>query len=105
MQTQAATAIALTKLDVLSYLDKIPVCTRYEVRGEEVDYFPFPMDLADAKPVIEYADAWKCDVSGVREWDDLPKAAQDYVLMIEKAIGCPITYVSVGPERESIILR
>ena len=105
VQVQSATAIALTKLDVLSYMDKIPVCVRYEVNGEEIDYFPFPMDLADAKPVIEYVDGWKCDVSGVREWDDLPKAAQDYVLMIEEAIGCPITYVSVGPERESIILR
>ena len=105
VEVQSATAIALTKLDVLSYMDKIPVCTRYEVRGALVDYFPFPMDLADAKPVIEYVDGWKCDVSGVRQWEDLPKAAQDYVLMIEKAIGCPITYVSVGPERESIILR
>lgn len=105
VEVQSATAIALTKLDVLSYMDKIPVCTHYEVRGERVDYFPFPMDLADAKPVIEYVDGWKCDVSGVRQWEDLPKAAQDYVLMIEEAIGCPITYVSVGPERESIILR
>lgn len=105
VEVQSATAIALTKLDVLSYMDKIPVCTHYEVRGEQVDYFPFPMDLADAKPVIEYVDGWKCDVSGVRQWEDLPKAAQDYVLMIEEAIGCPITYVSVGPERESIILR
>ncbi|MBQ6455333.1 MAG: adenylosuccinate synthase [Eggerthellaceae bacterium] len=105
VEVQSATAIALTKLDVLSYMDKIPVCTRYEVRGEQVDYFPFPMDLADAKPVIKYVDGWKSDVSSVRQWEDLPKAAQDYVLMIEKAIGCPITYVSVGPERESIILR
>ncbi|MBE6463717.1 MAG: adenylosuccinate synthase [Eggerthellaceae bacterium] len=105
VEVQSATAIALTKLDVLSYMDKIPVCTRYEVHGEQVDYFPFPMDLADAKPVIEYVDGWKCDVSSVRQWEDLPKAAQDYVLMIEKAIGCPITYVSVGPERESIIFR
>ncbi|MDO5117676.1 MAG: adenylosuccinate synthase [Eggerthellaceae bacterium] len=105
VEVQAATAIALTKLDVLSYMDKIPVCTRYELNGEQIDYFPFPMDLDAAKPVIEYVDGWKCDISGVRQWEDLPKAAQDYVLMIEEAIGCPITYVSVGPERESIILR
>ena len=75
------------------------------LNGEQIDYFPFPMDLDAAKPIIEYVDGWKCDISGVRQWDDLPKAAQDYVLMIEEAIGCPITYVSVGPERESIILR
>ena len=58
-----------------------------------------------AKPVIEYVPGWQCDISGVRVWDELPKAAQNYVLLIEKAIGCPITYVSVGPERDSIIIR
>ena len=105
VQVQAATAIALTKLDVLSYMDRIPVCTHYELDGRQTDRFPFPAALADAKPVIEYVDGWKCDISGVRTWENLPKAAQEYVLMIEKAIGCPIVYVSVGPERESIILR
>lgn len=105
VQVQAATEIALTKLDVLSYMDKIPVCTRYELDGEQVDEFPFPAALDSAKPVIEYVDGWGSDVSGARTWEELPKAAQDYVQMIEKAIGCPITYVSVGPERDSIILR
>ena len=105
VQVQAATAIALTKLDVLSYMDRIPVCTHYELDGRQTDRFPFPAALADAKPMIEYVDGWKCDISGVRTWENLPKAAQEYVLMIEKAIGCPIVYVSVGPERESIILR
>lgn len=105
VQVQAATEIALTKLDVLSYMDKIPVCTHYELSGRQIDRFPFPAALTDAKPVIEYVEGWKCDISGVRTWADLPRAAQDYVLMIERAIGCPITYVSVGPERDSIILR
>ena len=105
VKVQAATQIALTKLDVLSYMDKIPVCVRYIVDGKETDRFPFPTELAGAQPVIEWAEGWKCDVSGARRWEDLPRAAQDYVEMIEKAVGCPITYVSVGPERDSIILR
>lgn len=105
VEVQGATNIALTKLDVLSYLDKIPVCAHYELDGKQTDAFPFPAVLADAKPVTEYVDGWKCDISGVRNWDDLPKAARDYVEMVEKAIGCHIGYVSVGPERDSIILR
>ena len=102
---QAATGIALTKMDVLSYMDKIPVCTKYTVDGKETDEFPFPAALSKAKPVIEYLDGWKCDISKVKKWEDLPKAAQDYVLYIEKAIECPITYVSVGAMRDEIILR
>ena len=105
VEVQAATEIALTKLDVLSYMDKIPVCTHYLLDGEQIDDFPFPVALNKAKPVVEYFDGWKCDISGVRTWEDLPKAAQDYVMIIEKEIGCPITYVSVGPERDSIIIR
>lgn len=105
VEVQGATNIALTKLDVLSYLDKIPVCTRYLLDGGETDRFPFPALLAEAKPVTEYVDGWKCDISGVRKWEDLPAAAQKYVEMVEKAIGCHIGYVSVGPERDSIILR
>lgn len=105
VEVQGATNIALTKLDVLSYLDKIPVCTHYELDGKRTGAFPFPAVLSDAKPVTEYVDGWKCDISGVRKWEDLPQAAQDYVLMVEKAIGCHIGYVSVGPERDSIIIR
>lgn len=105
VEVQAATVIALTKLDVLSYMDKIPVCTHYMLDGKQVDRFPFPTALSHAKPVIEYFDGWKCDVSGIRRWKDLPKAAQDYINFIEKQIGCPIKYISVGPERESIIIR
>ena len=105
VEAQAATQIALTKLDVLSYMDKIPVCTKYVIDGIETDRFPFPLALKNAQPVIEYFDGWNCDVTGIREFSDLPKAAQDYVCYIEKQIGCPIKYVSVGPERESIIIR
>lgn len=105
VEVQGATNIALTKLDVLSYLEKIPVCAHYEVDGKQTDAFPFPALLSEAKPVTEYVDGWKCDISGVRRWEDLPKAAQDYVLLVEKAIGCRIGYVSVGPERDSIIIR
>ncbi|MBQ2546095.1 MAG: adenylosuccinate synthase [Clostridia bacterium] len=105
VKMQAATAVALTKLDVLSYMDEIPVCERYIVEGKETDDFPLPMLLDDAKPVMTALPGWKCDISGVRTWEDLPKAAQDYVLYLEKSIGCPIRYVSVGPERDSIIIR
>lgn len=105
IEVQAATEVALTKLDVLSYMDKIPVCTLYTVNGETTDRFPFPCALAEAKPVIEYLDGWNCDISGVRVFEELPEQAQKYVKYIEEKIGCPITYVSVGPERDSIILR
>ncbi len=105
VQTQAATTIALTKLDVLSYLDRIPVCARYELDGRETDAFPFPALLPKAKPVTTSLPGWKCDISGVRAWEDLPEAARAYVEYVEREIGCPIGYVSVGPERDSIILR
>ena len=105
VQVQGATNIALTKLDILSYMDKIPVCTKYLVDGQETSEFPFPSLLSSAKPVMEYLDGWKCDISGIREWDALPKAAQNYVTFVEQQIGCWIGYVSVGPERDSIIIR
>ena len=105
IHVQAATNVALTKLDVLSYLDKIPVCTHYTIDGQITDEFPFPSLLNDAKPVIEYMDGWKCDISGVRNWENLPEAARKYVEFIEQNIDCHIGYVSVGPERDSIIIR
>ena len=105
IHVQAATNVALTKLDVLSYLDKIPICTHYTIDGQVTDEFPFPSLLNDAKPVIEYMDGWKCDISGVRNWEDLPEAARRYVEFIEQNIDCHIGYVSVGPERDSIIIR
>ena len=106
VRVQAATEIALTKLDVLSYMDKIPVCTAYKLKDGTVTHeFPFTPLMDGAEPVIEYMDGFKCDVSKIRKYEDLPKAARDYVEYIEKEIGCKITYVSVGPNRDEIIIR
>ncbi len=105
VSVQGATEIALTKLDVLGYLDSIPVCTRYEIDGEKTDAFPFPTLLGKAKPVIEYFEGWKTDLSRVRKWEDLPEQAKKYVSYIEFTVGCPIRYISVGAERDSIIVR
>ena len=105
VQTQGATALALTKLDVLSYLKEIPVCTQYELDGQRTERFPFPLALSRAKPVLETLEGWHCDISGVRRWEDLPAPAQRYVAAVEESVGCPIRYVSVGPERDAVILR
>ena len=103
VEIQGATEIALTKLDVLSYLDQIPVCVRYRLDGRPTESFPFPTALGRALPEIEYLPGWKQDISSVRKWEDLPRQAQEYVDRVEQAIGCPITYISVGPERDSVI--
>ena len=79
VEVQAATKIALTKLDVLSDMKDIPVCTRYRLDGTETDEFPFPADLDRAEPVMETVPGWNCDISGIRRWEDLPKEARDYV--------------------------
>ncbi len=100
---QGADEVALTKLDVLSYLDKIPVCVKYDVYGKQTDVFPSGQALVDAKPIYEYVDGWKCDISGCRTFDSLPKAAQDYIRYIEKMTECKIKYVSVGAKREEYI--
>lgn len=100
---QGADCIALTKLDILSYLDKIPVCVKYDVNGTQIDYFPSGDDLANAKPVYEYHEGWKCDISNCRRFEDLPIQAQNYVRYIEKATNCRIKYVSVGADREQYI--
>ncbi len=103
VRVQGADEIALTKMDVMSYMDKIPVCVAYEVDGKRIEDFPVGDTLNKAKPVIEYMDGWKCDISGCRRAEDLPKAAMDYVRYLEKSVGCKITYVSVGAEREAYI--
>ena len=102
---QTVDCIAVTKLDVLSYLDKIPVCTHYAVKGQKTDKFPFPTLLDQAEPVIAEVEGWKCDISGVRRWEDLPDQAKRYIEMIESAVGCPVSFISVGPERDSIIIK
>ena len=105
VQVQGATAIALTKLDVLSYMERIPVCVQYELNGSRTDSFPFPAALAEAKPVITTVEGWNCDISGVRSWGDLPEAARRYVEFVEEQIGCHIRYVSVGAERDAYLVR
>ncbi len=105
VRCQAATCIALTKLDVLSDMERIPVCEAYMLNGVETGEFPFPAALPQAKPVYTWLDGWNCDISGVRNWAELPEAARAYVEYVESRIGCHIGYVSVGPERDSIILR
>ena len=89
----------------LRYMDKIPVCAHYELDGQQTDEFPFPVCLQDAKPVVEYVDGWQSDISKARSWEDLPENARKYVEYVEKAIGCHIGYVSVGAERDSLIIR
>ena len=105
IEVQAATEIAITKLDVLSNMEKIPVCTGYMLDGNKITRFPFPVALKKSTPIIEYMNGWMCDISDVREWDKLPKAARDYVNFIEESVNCRVSYISVGPERESIIIK
>ena len=105
VRVQGADVLALTKMDVLSYLDQIPVCTAYEIDGEKTYDFPTGEALNKAKPVIEYIPGWKCDISGVRTFEDLPEAAKNYVLKLEELSGCTIKYVSVGAERDAYIER
>ena len=105
VQVQGATEIALTKLDVLSELDEIPLCVRYRLDGEEIEYMPFPALLGKCEPVIEKMKGWKCDISHIRDWWDLPEEAKAYVHCIEQYVGRVVRWISVGPERESIIRR
>ena len=100
---QGATYLTLTKLDVLSYMDKIPVCVAYEIDGEKIDHFPTGYKLEKAKPIIEYLYGFKCDISKARKKSDLPKEAINYIDYIEEVIGTPIRYVSVGPKRDEYI--
>ena len=101
---QGCTCIALTKLDVLSYMERIPVCTAYEIDGVRRDDFPASIDeLNAAKPVYEDFPGFHCDISSCRRKEDLPSAALDYIRFIEKAVECPIKYVSVGAERDAIV--
>ena len=103
VMVQGADEIALTKLDVLSYLDKIPVCVRYIVNGVETDRFPSGEELDTAQPVYEYLDGWKCDISGCRDFNELPQKAREYVQYIAKTTGTNIKYVSVGAGRDEYL--
>jgi len=102
---QGATQVALTCLDVLSYLDEIPVCTGYEIDGQITDTFPVPAKLGRAKPVFETLPGWKSDIRGITNYADLPANAKTYVDFLEAHIGCPIRIVSTGPKRHEICMR
>lgn len=103
VRVQGADCLVLTKMDVLSYLDRIPICIAYEIDGKRCEDFPAGDRLMRAKPVYEYLDGFKGDLSGCRKPEDLPEAAVNYIKYIEKAVGCPIRYVSVGPGRDDYI--
>ena len=102
---QGATNVCITCLDVLSYLDEIKVCTGYEIDGEVTDVFPVPAKLSKAKPVFTTLPGWKCDIRGIKNYEDLPENAKNYVEFIEKAIDARIGMVSNGPSRTDIIYR
>ena len=107
VRLQGATDVALTNLDVLGYLDKIPVCTAYELDGEIIKDFPNPTLIEKCKPVIEYLPSWKGkgEIRGLTDYSKLPQEARDYVEFIEKQLGVHISIVSTGPAREEIIFR
>lgn len=102
---QGATDVVLTVLDALGYLDEIPVCVGYEIDGEITTEFPATAQLKKAKPVYEVLPGWKCDITGIRKYEELPENCRKYVEFIEEKIGYPITMVSNGPGRQDIIYR
>ena len=104
-RVQGATEVAFTVMDCLGYLDEIPVCVAYDIDGEITKDFPNPTKIDRAKPVLKKLPGWKCDIRGIKEFDKLPKEAQDYVLFVEEELGVHISIVSTGPEREEIIRR
>ena len=102
---QGATEVALTVLDVLGYLEQIPVCVGYEINGQITKDFPTTVELEKAKPVLQVLPGWKCDIRGIKKYDDLPENCRKYIEFIEKELETPITMVSNGPGREEIIYR
>ncbi|MCR5292382.1 MAG: adenylosuccinate synthase [Eubacterium sp.] len=102
---QGATDVAFTVLDVLGYLDEIPVCVGYDIDGEVTTSFPTTTDLKKAKPVYETLPGWKCDIRGITKYEDLPENCRKYIEFCEEHIGYPITMVSNGPARHEIIYR
>ena len=102
---QGATEVALTVLDVLGYLDEIPICVGYEIDGEVVKDFPVTYKLEKAKPVLKKLPGWKCDIRGIKIYEDLPAECRNYIETIEAELGVPVTMVSNGPGRDEIIMR
>ena len=105
VRMQGATEVALTVLDVLGYLDEIPVCVGYEIDGEVTTDFPTTGKLEKAKPVLEVLPGWKSDIRGIKNYEDLPENCRKYIEFVEEKIGYPITLISNGPERHDIIRR
>lgn len=104
-RVQGATDVALTVLDALGYLDEIPVCVAYELDGERIDSFPPTAKLKRCKPILEKLPGWRCDIKGIKRYEDLPENAKRYVEFAEKHLGVPVTMVSNGPAREDIMYR
>lgn len=102
---QGTTDVAFTVLDVLGYLDEIPVCVAYDIDGEITTEFPPTYLLEKAKPVIEKLPGWKCDIRGIKKYEELPENCRKYIEFVEEKIGYPITLVSNGPGRDDIIYR
>ncbi len=102
---QGATEVALTVLDVLGYLEELPVCVGYEIDGTVTKDFPTTVKLAKAKPVYEVLPGWKQEIRGIKKYEDLPENCRKYIEFIEKQLEVPITMVSNGPGRDEIILR
>ena len=104
-RVQGTTTVAFTVLDVLGYLDEIPVCVGYELDGKVIDYFPSTTKLKRCKPVLKVLPGWKCDISNVKQYEDLPENCRNYIEFAEKEIGIKIGMVSNGPSRDHIIYR
>ena len=104
VRAQGSDVIALTKLDVLSYMEEIPVCVAYKFGDQILDEFPIGEKLFKAEPVYEYKKGWMKDISGCRRLEDLPNEAIDYIKYLEEVVDCKIKYVSVGPERDQYII-
>ncbi|HWT27309.1 MAG TPA: adenylosuccinate synthetase, partial [Mobilitalea sp.] len=102
---QGATEVALTVLDVLGYLDTLPICVGYEIDGVVTKDFPTTTKLAKAKPVYEYLPGWKQEIRGIKKYEDLPENCRKYIEFIEKELEVPVTLVSNGPGRDEIIFR
>jgi adenylosuccinate synthase len=96
--------MAVTKLDVLDDFDEIKVCTAYEIDGELIEGLPHTADLERAKPIYETWPGWNCSTREARTWEDLPKSARKYLHRVAELAGCPIRYVSVGPERPQLVV-
>ena len=104
-RVQGTTQVAFTVLDVLGYLDEIPVCVGYEVDGEAIRDFPTTNKLERAKPVLKVLPGWKTDIRGIKKYEDLPENCRKYIEFVEKELEVPIKIVSNGPSREDIILK